>query len=241
MMLIALAAISVAVTVTACSGSPAKAPAAGGGSPAADPLAHMSASQITVRALGSLRTVPAVRISGAFTADGATISLGITVVRGQGCDGTIGVPGKGSFGLIYLGKTVWIKPTDQFYRALSGGKSVPAAVLGKYLQAPPGSGLDDFAEFCDMSNLLGQYSAGGAGAAGLVKRELTTIDGQRALEIGEAGDSAALYVTDTANPRVLRLTGGSGSDTIDFSGYGQAAVIKPPPASEIVDASKYGF
>jgi hypothetical protein len=57
-----------------------------------------------------------------------------------------------------------------------------------------------------------------------------------------ASQHGTAYVTDTAKPEVLGITiGGSGGGSLTFTYYTTPPAITPPPASESIDGSKYGF
>jgi hypothetical protein len=67
---------------------------------------------------------------------------------------------------------------------------------------------------------------------------VTRINGQRALKVSDTKDSAYVYVTDTAQPRLLQLIDPSADGLTSLAytfGYpGTPVAITPPPASEIL-------
>ena len=50
---------------------------------------------------------------------GQNIALNLTLGT-QGCTGTMGINGEGSFVLLKIGKTLWIKPDDAFWKHAAG-------------------------------------------------------------------------------------------------------------------------
>jgi hypothetical protein len=70
----------------------------------------------------------------------------------------------------------------------------------------------------------------------------TTVNGQPAIGLKDTGDSAALYVSDSARPMILKVYDpGSGGGNMNFSNYGSTPALSYPPSSEVVDGSQYGL
>jgi hypothetical protein len=205
-----------------------------------NPLAGMTADQIATQATTDLKNVSSVHITGRVTDSGQVISLNLTMGT-KGCRGTMGIKGEGSFSLLRIGKTVWIKPDDQFWKSTAGSSATPAVMqilAGKYIKpAAKDSSLGSIGAFCGVSQFAGFFSGS---TSGLVKDGTTTINGQTALRIKDSGDTAVAYVTLSARPEFLRLDGGS-SGHFDFTGYNTPLRLSPPPASETLDGAKYGF
>ena len=62
------------------------------------------------------------------------------------------------------------------------------------------------------------------------------MSGQRALKVSDTKDSAYVYVTDTAQPRLLQLIDPErrSANKLSFGYPGTPVAITPPPASEII-------
>ena len=160
---------------------------------------------------------------------GQTYDLDLTLVRAQGCAGTIAQAGTGSFKLIAIGDKVWIEPDQQFWEKAGGADAaVLKQVSGKYLTVKATSQLGSLDGFCKPGQLAGSF---GGTITGLVKGETATISGQPALQIKDTGDSASIFVSDTAKPELLRISDGS-QGTLDFSGYNSPVTLTAPPAAE---------
>jgi hypothetical protein len=207
-----------------------------------DPLAGLTASQIATKAITSLKAASAARVDGTLNSSGMTIGLNLSLVRGTGCVGTMSEKSAkgnvGSFRLVAIGKQVWVQPDRTFW--VKAGHASPAVlqvVSGKYLRVTSTSTLGDFSAFCDTKTLASDFEPV---PANLKKGATATIGGQRALQITEANASASLYVSDTAQPEVLRLAAGS-QGSLDFTDYGTPVKIAAPPASETLTGAKYGF
>ena len=203
----------------------------------ADPLAGLNGQQIFTKAMANTKAATTVRISGKVSASGQTITLDLTVVHGKGCQGTLAVGKQGSFRLIYNGTTVWMMPDEAFYRGQGASAAVLAILNGKYLKENATGGLGQMATLCSLSALLGGFSSL---PAGFPRGATTTDDGQRAIRISDTADSAYLDISDAAKPEVLLLSDPS-SGQIHFSYETAVVAITPPPASMVLDGSKYGF
>jgi hypothetical protein len=224
--------------VTVLAASVAMGAAACGSSGSTDPLAGLSSQQIATKAVSGTEVAPSVRVSGSGLDSGVMISIDLTEERGKGCEGTIGEGNKGSLRMIDNGSTLWIFPDSKFYQANGAPAAVATLLEGKYLKLSPSTGgLASLSDLCSVSKLLSQFTVD----AGTAKGVVTTVDGQTAVKISDKTGSGHAYVTDTAAPELLRIQKpGSGGGQIDFS-YPAPAAITPPPASEVIDGSKYGF
>lgn len=230
-------AASVAVVTAACGSS------SSGGSPSAtsssNALAGMSADQIAARAVSDLGASSSVHVSGTVTDSGQSISLDLALARGVGCQGSMSLAGKGSFQIVNKGGTVWIKPTDAFYKSVGATGAVLSILSGKWLKVPSsGSGLGSLSSLCDASGLAHGFAKNDTG---FTKGATTTINGQPAQELIQPSDSAHVYVSESSSPQILHVQGPKGQGYVDFTGYNQPTSITTPSASDTLDGSKYGF
>jgi hypothetical protein len=210
-----------------------------GSSSSTDPLAAMTSKQIATQAVTGTEAAPSVRIMGTGSNSGQAFAIDLTLVKGKGCQGSLSEGSAGSFKLVYDGSTVWVLPDSKFYQA-SGVPTAARTILdGKYLKvkATTGNGIGSLAQICTISKLLAQFSVD----AGSAKGTKTTVNGQPAVKITDKTGTGFAYVTDATPPELLQITKpGSSGGTISFS-YGTTATIAPPPASQVIDGSKYGF
>jgi hypothetical protein len=248
----ALLAVAVSAAATACASSGSRASSPGTpGTPAitkpaaaasdtavADPLAGLTEQQVINRALADTEAARTVRIKGMTGDNGESETFDLILVHGKGCAGSISDSKVGSFKLVYSGSSVWLLPDKGFYQSQKAPASAVAILSGKYLKMKATSyGLGAMAAVCTLTKLLGGFSS--ASAAGST-REITSMNGGGALKFADAGDSAYLAVSDTASPKLLRVEAPGSGGSIDFS-YPAATSITTPPASQVVDGSKYGF
>jgi hypothetical protein len=215
---IALAAAGVGATACGTTGSSAP----------SSPLSGLSADQIATKAIANLKTATTVRVTG-----------DVTLVRGQGCAGTMALEGTGSVKLVAIGKEVWIKPDRQFWKKVGGSNAaiVLQVLAGKYMKVKATSQLGSLSGFCGPSQLAGSF---GHTPAGLIKAKKATISGQETLQIKDPGDSASLFVSETAKPQIVEIAGGS-QGTLTFSDYNSPVKLTAPPRRETLSGAKYGF
>jgi hypothetical protein len=234
-----------AASISAGSTSSATPAASGpGATPAAGPLAGLTADQIAVRAITGLRTATSVHVTGTVTDTGQQMRLSLSLARGRGCRGGMTLVGKGSFRLIMIGRTVWIKPDRRFWR-LEGGTNAGALalLLGKWLRVQANHGLGSLAQLCQPAVLAGNFR----GVAGLVKGPTVMVSGRPALQLrtGPMAGGTGAGVMDVSlgrQPEILRLTqNGRDGGQLGFSGYGAPVTITPPPAGQTLDGSKFGL
>ena len=227
-----------ALTLTAVSALCITAAGCGGGG---DPLAGLSAKQVLSKAVSDLKSAPSFHIAGAVNQDGG-INIDLTYKHQTGCQGTVGIRGKGSVYLLVIGRTAWLRPDQAFWESYAGSSasSVIAVIGGKYLKAATSSSnVSGLSQLCDANSLASSFTS----PKDIVKGATSVINGQRSLALRDPAKSAVMYVTDTGSPQILRVTGtqlGNGG-RIDFTGYGSPVTLTPPPAGETVDGARFGF
>jgi hypothetical protein len=203
-------------------------------------LDGLSADEIARRATADLKVVSSVHVKGSVQSSGQNIALNLSL-GSQGCTGTMGIDGEGSFVLLKIGKSLWIKPDDKFWNHAAGsaGSALIDLVSGKYIKpSTKGSSLASIGALCDPAQFAKSF---GSDMTGMVKGTSTTIAGQPALQIKDSGDAASAYVTVDAKPEFLRLDGGGSNGRLDFTDYNAPLHLTPPPASKTLDGAKYGF
>lgn len=203
-----------------------------------NPLAGMSGTQIATKAVSDLKSESQFSISGTVADSGLNLDMKLGYHPPASCAGTVGITGKGSFALVAINGTAWIKPDDSFWKSYAGSHAQEAIALlgGKYLKSSGGSSyVAGLAKLCTVGQLSSAFTAPGA----VTKGAATTIDGQSAIPLKNTAGTT-LYVSNASSPQILRITNpAAGGGTVTFT-YGPATVAAPP-ASETIDGSKYGF
>jgi hypothetical protein len=231
--LIALAAALVTcLAVTACGSS--------GTSTVADPLAGLTGDQIVAKAVAGLKAAPSFTMAGTVTDSSGAYNVNLSYKKGQGCQGTVAQPGKGSFAMVVTGTTAWVKPDDAFWRANLGSQAPKAIALqsGRYLKGSTSNpNVASLTKLCDVTFLASSLTE----ATGVAKGPVTVMGGQRVLPLTDKAKGGTLYVTDASPPRILQLSnskaGHSGKLTFSYA----PVTLTPPPPGHTVDGSRLGF
>lgn len=207
-----------------------------------DPLASQTSVWVLRHAATNTEAAFAVHVTGSAEDSGHTLTFDLLIAGSDGCTGKVTESKLGSFQLIFDGSTVWAKPDDEFWRVATGvtDPAQLATVEGKYLTATAGgSGLGEIASLCRLQAALKDFTAIPPNTPGETKGPVTRIDGQRALKVTDALDSAYVYVTDTAQPRLLQvIDSNSDGGELSFGYPGAPVAITPPPASEVVSVGQ---
>ncbi len=184
---VAVLAGAACLAVSACSsgGSPSAAAsssaARAGTSSAPDPLASLTADAVLKQALANLKAASTVKMSGTLGNSGTTYTIDVGVKSGQGCSGTFATASQGSFQLIVIGKSVYLKPDDKFWKANAGSSAstVIALVDGRYISTTTSNkNMAGVASMCNLAQVIGSTSSAQDPAA---KGPVITMDGVRVL------------------------------------------------------------
>ena len=245
--LAALAAVGAGcLMVAACgSGSAAAASRAAGASAGAsstpDPLAGLSANKIAAKAIVNLEAAPSVTMAGSLVVSGQPFTVTVGIKPGAGCAGSIGTSSKVSIQLIMIGKTVYIRPNDAYWKAHAGSNANAAIKWenGRYIKTTASGFVGSANEVCDLSQTLGPLKLGET----MTKGKLTTLDGIKVLPLTN-GPDGTLWVTDTAKPELVKmeLPAGSNNSTTGVLTFspGVPIPLTAPPASDVVEGSAAG-
>ena len=111
---------------------------------------------------------------------------------------------------------------------------------GKYIKLTSTSDLASFAQLCNPSTLAGAFAKEDTG---FVKSRTATVNGQSTLAFKQPKNpsNGTVYVSESATPQILRIAGPAGQGSVDFSDYNASATITAPPASQVIDGSKFGL
>jgi hypothetical protein len=239
-------AAAIAFSAAACSSSAS----GGSGTPSVTSLSG-TPDQIVQRAVNDLKAAKSVQISGNVVSDGTNIKVDLTDVAAAGCKGTITLAASssgtssasavsGTADLVEVDSTVYMKLDESFFKNLSLPSTVFSAVNGKYIEVNSKSELANFAQLCDPSNLASGFDKE---VTGFVKDGTATINGQAAEAFKQPTHSGSgiVYISVSSTPEIVRLQGPSNEGQINFANYNAPATITAPPASEVVQGSKFGL
>jgi len=206
----------------------------------ADPLAAMSAPAIAAKANADLKAALSVHLEGNAAEAGKGVTVDLELAPGKGCSGTVTELGAGSYQLVVIGAKIWIRYDSAALKKAGTSAAVEKLIDGRYIGfSTSDARTRSVATICDLpkslSSQLSNYS-------GMTKGSATTVDGQRALNINDTLGNNSLIISDAPVPEVLQiLDSGSNDGALNFSDYNAPVVLDPPPASETLDGSQYGF
>ncbi len=149
-----------------------------------------SANQILAAATTAVRTASSVHVAGG---DGSGTQLDLTVVRGRGGEGTI-AQAANDFQIIGVGKTVYLRGSDAFYRQV-GGEGAVQLLRGRWLSGPATGQFQSIADLTNMDRLLSNLLR--PAGSRITKGSATTIDGQRVITLTGNRSRGSLYVAAT--------------------------------------------
>jgi hypothetical protein len=210
-----------------------------------DPLAVLSGHQLAAEALTNLNAAPTLTMSGTSSQPGDEFTMDLALEPGHGCAGTI--EGKsGTIKLVVIGKTVYFKADDAFWKANAGSQAGPtiAVINGRYIKASASAqGMADFVHLCDATQTLNSNDAFNDKDT-ITKGAPTTIEGTKVLLLKDKDKDEEMYVTDTGEPEIVKLVEGKrnpdGAGELTLS-VGAHVTLTPPPPSQVIDGAILGL
>jgi len=194
----------------------------GCGGSSSNGVASKSATEILAASKAAVASASSVHVMGKTTQGRLSASLDLTLSTAGGT-AQVSLPG-GSFELIRIGETLYLKANPALYRTL--GISAPA---GTWLKAPTGNAqvgtLVVFTELAgEVDNLLRTSGE-------IVKGSVTTANGQPAIELKQRTQvySGKLYVATTGKPYPIKLVDrGLVAGQISFSEWNKPVSLSAP-------------
>ncbi|HEY4280997.1 MAG TPA: hypothetical protein VGM91_22475 [Conexibacter sp.] len=192
-------------------------------------VADKNAEEILTAARTAALAAGAVHVVGELGNTGLDLSL----VRGEGAVGTIS-QGPTRFDIVYVGRAVYLKADDDFYRQL-GGEAAVELLAGKWLKVPAGGrDFSQFAQLADMGQLMTQaLKPDGA----IAKGKAATLDSGKAIGLTNRGGT--LFVATTGDPYPLQIsqTGGAeGAGKVVFDRWDEPVELSAP--ADAIDISE---
>ena len=216
--------VLLAASLAACGGS------SGGSSN--NGVASKSASGIVQAAVGALKGVRSVHVSGSLVSSGVPLTLDLSLVSGKGGTGSMSENGL-AFQVVTVNNLVYIKGSDAFWSHF-GGATAASLFHGKWLKAPA---TGQFAALTELANTQALFNKLLSSHGKLVKGSTTTINGQPAIAVTDSTQGGTLYVATTGKPYPIELVKkGSGGGRINFDRFNQPVSLTAP--SGAIDASK---
>jgi len=210
--------------------------------PAASPLAGLTANQIIQKALNDLTTASSVRVVGKGANSGENFAFDLTDVAAHGCQGTMtmtrtaaspGDAGTGAFDLIEADGTGYVKISQGYLKSVGAPASALAELNGKYLKVTSASVIAEFGPFCDLSDLAKDIAKK---IPGFAKAGTATVDGRPVLAFKRPNNAAdgTVYISDSDTPEIVSFSGPAREGSYDFTNYNARATITAPPSGDVV-------
>lgn len=223
-------------TATAPSTAPSTTPSsAASPSPATSPagIERLPARTILARARAAAKAAPSVRLQGSFTENGERLGLDIDSA-GNGMSGTFTTP-VGKIELIGIGRTVYMKPSEQFFRSQARSKAEGDAMVtmlgGRWIMTTrPDADTRELLELADPAKVFQDLLQP---EGKLRKVGPRTVGGVKCVGLS---DGAGVLWVDAVSARPVRMEStGKKPDVLTFSRYGQVRAPKAPPKSKTID------
>jgi len=229
------------VAAATTAGTP-PASASGSPSPTAVPLAEQEPEEILAAAKRALSDARSVRLRGEFVEDGEKVGVDLAIKESQGARGTITALGV-TFDLVRVGKQVFIRPPESFYRKQGGAQAV-ALLGGKYLKTSvKDKDFADLVSFTSLDALDELLTPTGE----LTRTKVRTVAGQEVVGLVDSDEGGVLYVATTGSPLPVQLAAeepgasdqdSSASGKLDFLDYDEPVDLQVP--EDVIDPKAFG-
>jgi hypothetical protein len=173
-----------------------------------------------------------VHISADVTQSGKHVVMNASMTRSGGLDGRFTVNGVPITMLITHGNA-YIKVTSAFMKMAHLPSAACSLICGKYLKTSAGDARN-LTSNTGWSSIVASQSKH---EPKLTYAGPATVNGQAAWKMRAPGNTTA-FVAAHGTRYPLRVI--KGGNQIDFSHWNKATISPPPPAKQVVDASKLG-
>ncbi|MER7671950.1 hypothetical protein ABTY61_26310 [Kitasatospora sp. NPDC096128] len=205
----------------------------------------LSAKEIEQKAQDAVSAATSLKMSGKIPSDDGVITMNMAMDTKGDCQGTMAMPGMGSFEIISDGKQSFLKPDAQFWKTFGGPKGDAVAELfkGRYLTGfdgdPQMKPMMDFCKLTWVSEMLGndKGTAPTKGTAG-------TVNGVKTFSLkekDEKGEESLLHVATEGKFYPVRMEKTTGADKgqIDFTDFDKPVTVQLPSPDNVIDYTKF--
>jgi hypothetical protein len=204
-------------------------------------FADQSAKEIEKAATKDMEDVKSLRLAGTVTEGGEDITIDIAADTDGQCAGSVTV--QGGTAEFIKGEQTFLKGDQTFWEAATGGPQQAQQVLNlvgdKWAQVPEEAAAS-FEEFCDLDNLLDNFTEGTGGD--LKKDGTEDVDGEDAVVLSgenEDGDPVKAWIATEGKHYFLKVEGGGkSSGTATLSDFNEKVDAAAPADDEVVDLTQ---
>ncbi|MFD7454320.1 hypothetical protein [Kitasatospora sp. NPDC059827] len=205
----------------------------------------LTAEEIEKKAKDALAGATSLRISGKMASDDGEMTINMVMDSKGECQGSMAMPGMGSFELLSDGKQYFLKPDAQFWKTFGGpkGDAVAEVFKGRYLtgfQDDPK--MKDLTDFCKLTDASNQMLDDGSSAS--TKGSAGTVNGVKTFSLrqkDDKGEESLLHIATEGKFYPVRMEKTTGSDKgqIDFTDYDKPVTIQVPSPDNVIDYTKF--
>jgi hypothetical protein len=221
--------------------SPSPRPSATSSTSTAAPLMALPARTIRKRAEAAIKAAETLRLKGTVVSESQSVS--IHMLYGKTATAGSVTIGGASIALIVIGKTIYVKPSEAFWRRQLPSEQKAEALIelvrGKWIKAPlTDRQFGSFGQFADKDSFIAKLFQDVPPK--LKKTGPKLIDGVQCIGID---DGDGILWVDSSNARPVRINAPSGSKdrgALTFTEYNAVTEPKAPPAELVIDSKKLG-
>lgn len=215
----------------------------GGGKPtttqaASNGEASKPAAQVLKDAQKAVASATSMKISGHIVSGGNPISIDLSAGK-QGSTGTMSTHGV-SFDFIRVGKKLYIKGSDAFYKRFAGkaGSAAVQLLHNKWLAGSATSGK--LAQLGGLTSARTIFGSIVASHGTIVNEGTKTFQGQSVVAIKDTTKGGTLYIAATGKPYPVAIVGGKKGSTgsIKFGNWNAPVSVSAP--QHAIDISAFG-
>ncbi|WP_258055864.1 hypothetical protein [Streptomyces sp. Ru62] len=207
------------------------------------PFEGQSADQVAAKAVTATRNAASLRMAGKVSAEGQPLTVDFHVDTQKNCKGRMSME-RGSADVIHAGQATYIKGDEEFWgnaaKGSAGRQKEVRALSGRWVKVPVGDARTT--GLCDKQGFLADMDSDKSERKGMTKGDVTTVNGRKAIALKKkkGGESITMYVATEGKPYILKLdqSGGENPGTVVFSDYEKPVKAAPPPAGQVIDATK---
>ncbi|MEI5011371.1 hypothetical protein RB196_32565 [Streptomyces sp. PmtA] len=211
-----------------------------------EPQRDTRPDEISSEAVDGVRNASSVRVRMEQTGPEAT-DIDLTMDRGGRCAGRI-TSVDGTADIIKIGKTLWLKPDDRFWRTqLGDGAELPPAFENRYLRGgTEHEQLRDMAALCDLDGIH-QALAEEVGKGPFVWAKPVTLEGERAETVSGRAGSVVISTAGgggtsgpgTSGPvRFVQRNTDRNTVTTTFTDWNRPVSAKAPAPGASIDLAR---
>ncbi|WP_121257204.1 hypothetical protein [Nocardioides ferulae] len=207
-----------------------------------DGFADRPADEIVETAKSAMQDLSSVHVAGEVSTDGTVIGMDIRLSDEGECSGTMDVGAEGVVEVVSTGGESWFRADEAFWTTAGIPADQQALVLDKWVVDSEG----DFAEFCDLDELIGDlFDNDDESAEKFTVKGTEELDGEEVVVIEQDDEEEGVstgYVQAGGEHYMVKIEKTEGEDTgsVTFTEFGEDVEVEAPAEDEVVDLNTLG-